>query len=345
LKRDGAGAGKRGAMRGEHCDKISDSTVVGTIACKVLNSYIDTKQHVELQLGGSNPRTATYTTLHLQQIALFQKMPEENEAHSKKHHKKKHGSTRRHHHTHPKHTKSSHPHSQQNQQDRQLAMANAGFTAVGIAIGWGTLKASIRFFHLARRRMLRELLFDTSIALTSTQFTHWLDFGALLGIHRDQDLILYDNDIDFAVLSPDWQLLEQKLKKTLPQYSVAIVVPSEDPTTKFMRVYCMLGMADIFGAFPIGDSNSGGVGNSKILVDCGHGDCTAVQSDIVLPPTTMQWKGREISVPSNLPAMLESRYGLDWKTPRYMDKGTDEVEGRKLYARIFRGLSTLGIRL
>lgn len=39
------------------------------------------------------------------------------------------------------------------------------------------------------------------------------------------------------------------------------------------------------------------------------------------------------------------RYGAGWRVPRYMDKGADVVEGQKLYARIFRALGSLGIRI
>lgn len=65
---------------------------------------------------------------------------------------------------------------------------------------------------------------------------------------RNGDLILHDNDIDLSVLNPEWVSLEAGLRKLLPKYSVAVVVPSEDPTTQFMRVYCPLGMCDLFGA-------------------------------------------------------------------------------------------------
>lgn len=117
----------------------------------------------------------------------------------------------------------------------------------------------------------------------------------------------------------------------------------------------------------------------------------------MLPPGVMTWRGSKLSVPGDVPAALEQRYGADWRVPRYMvrpwrqqgddarsmhltlhpsrpgaaqprfaahacctnrlpaaaaapllpsqDKGADVVEGQKLYARIFRALSNLGIRI
>lgn len=86
---------------------------------------------------------------------------------------------------------------------------------------------------------------------------------SLLGIHRDGDLILHDNDIDIAVLQPQWPVLLSTLRDALPQYSVRIVVPSDDPNTCFIRVYCPLGMADVFGATPVVGAAKG----ERLLVD------------------------------------------------------------------------------
>lgn len=86
---------------------------------------------------------------------------------------------------------------------------------------------------------------------------------SLLGIHRDGDLILHDNDVDIAVYEPDWPALLHALRAALPQYSARIVVPSDDPTTCFIRVYCPLGMADVFGATPVAGAAKG----ERLLVD------------------------------------------------------------------------------
>lgn len=68
-----------------------------------------------------------------------------------------------------------------------------------------------------------------------------------------------DNDVDLAVLEPDWEPLLASLAAALPQYTMRIVVPSDDPDTRFIRVYCPLGMADVFGATAAGEG--------RLLVD------------------------------------------------------------------------------
>ncbi len=50
-------------------------------------------------------------------------------------------------------------------------------------------------------------------------------------------------------------------------------------------------------------------------------------------------------MPADVEGTLEVRYGPTWRVPQYMDKGADTVEAAKLYARVFRALSWVGIRL
>ena len=214
--------------------------------------------------------------------------------------------------------------------------AQAGLAAVGAVAAYGALRGSIRLFHHARRGMLRQLLFDLCPALHGHQY--WLDFGSLLGVHRDGDLILHDNDIDLAILDPNWDHLQTHLSTSLPQYTVKLEYPSDaGGETTFLRVYCLLGFADVFGAVQLDEE--------RLLVDCGHGELNCISTDLVLPTKSIEWKGMKIQVPRDLPGALHARYGPTWHVPRYMDKGADTVEGNKTYARVFRALSKVGIRL
>lgn len=216
----------------------------------------------------------------------------------------------------------------------QLQPRNCALAAVG---GYVALRGGIQAFHYMRRYYLRHLLLDLCRALQELRSNYWVDFGSLLGIHRDGDLIPHDNDVDLAVFQPDWEVLLVSLQGALPQYSVRLVYPSENPESRFIRVYCPLGMADVFGAEDRG--------NGRVLVDCGHGDCCSIPTDLVLPTGRVEWRGVVIQVPGNVPGALECRYGPTWRVPRYMDKGADTVEANKLYARIFRALGKFGIRL
>ena len=194
---------------------------------------------------------------------------------------------------------------------QRTGSSQAGLAAVGAVAAYCTLRGGVKLFHHARRGMLRQILVDLCPLLNNYQY--WLDFGSLLGIHRDGDLILHDNDVDLAILNPDWDDLQRHLSVALPQYSVRLEYPSDaDGDTVFLRVYCMLGFADIFGAAEIG--------NGRLLVDCGHGDSTAIATDLIVPTTTIEWKGTKVNVPRDLEGALHARYGSTWRIPRYMDK-------------------------
>jgi hypothetical protein len=50
-------------------------------------------------------------------------------------------------------------------------------------------------------------------------------------------------------------------------------------------------------------------------------------------------------VPHDIEGTLVRRYGPGWRTPKYLDKGADTVEGSKPYAKVLRLLARLGIRV
>ncbi|KAL4449435.1 hypothetical protein ABPG77_007079 [Micractinium sp. CCAP 211/92] len=214
----------------------------------------------------------------------------------------------------------------------------AGQKALAAAAAWLALRTTIEVFHRSRRAFLRQLLFDVSAALQDLGQDHWLDFGCLLGVHRDGDLILTDNDIDLAVLNPDWPSLLEGLRSRLPtKYSLKVVTPQCKPESSWIRVYCPLGMADLFGAYDDG--------GGQVYVDCGHGDTMHIDRGLVLPCGRKDWRGHVLSVPANLEGTLAKRYGPTWRTPAYLDKGADTVEGSKLHTKLFRLLARIGLRI
>ena len=64
-------------------------------------------------------------------------------------------------------------------------------------------------FAFYRRKIIRELFIKTIKFLNKNNITYWVDFGTLLGIHRDGDIILGDNDADICIPSSE----EDKLLK------------------------------------------------------------------------------------------------------------------------------------
>jgi hypothetical protein len=52
------------------------------------------------------------------------------------------------------------------------------------------------------RWRLRTLATEVIRCLNETDIVYWVDFGTLLGIHREGDIILGDNDVDICILDP-----------------------------------------------------------------------------------------------------------------------------------------------
>jgi hypothetical protein len=71
--------------------------------------------------------------------------------------------------------------------EERTASGQVGLAAVGAIAAYATLRGTIKVFHYARRAMLRQLLLDLAPALQGHEY--WVDFGSLLGIYRDKDLM------------------------------------------------------------------------------------------------------------------------------------------------------------
>ena len=67
----------------------------------------------------------------------------------------------------------------------------------------------LTLFAFYKRKLIREIFIKTINFLNKNNITYWVDFGTLLGIHRDGDIILGDNDADICIPSTE----EKKLLK------------------------------------------------------------------------------------------------------------------------------------
>jgi len=205
----------------------------------------------------------------------------------------------------------------------------------------------------------------------------WVDFGSLLGIHRDGDLIPYDNDVDICLLSPQWDDLYVYLTENLNQYGYGVrwTVPSENKTVRWLRVIHGACMIDVYGAYRPGCTMDGALpllshtifgisatssmseGSQRdednldpdpddpcIHIELGHGSECDVPEPFILPTGRIIFRGVELRVPKRLECVLEHRYGATWRTPIYMDKGRDTIESSKLYARVLRVLGKIGLK-
>jgi len=181
------------------------------------------------------------------------------------------------------------------------AARQTSLAALGAVAAYAAVRSSIKIFHHTRRHLLRQMLAD--LCRNLDHVTYWLDFGSLLGIHRDGDLILHDNDVDLAVLDPDWPALLAHLQRQMPQYCVRLETPSEAPDVCFLRVYCGVCFADVFGARSLGEG--------RVLVDCGHGDITSIDERLVLPTKALTWRCEKLYIHCLLGLYIPYKFPCD----------------------------------
>ena len=147
---------------------------------------------------------------------------------------------------------------QQQQQRAQAAVHPAGVAVVsGLSVYYG-VKGLLKGYQTLRHRSLRHLIVTVAPALDALGCRYWLDFGSLLGAHRERDVIPYDNDADVCVLNPDWPALLPALRAALPGMRVFMVAPSEDRSVRWLRVVHGVGVMDLYGAYYDGDKEGGG---------------------------------------------------------------------------------------
>tara|TARA_R100001126_G_scaffold102681_2_gene88221 strand:- start:1332 stop:1976 length:645 start_codon:yes stop_codon:yes gene_type:complete len=156
--------------------------------------------------------------------------------------------------------------------------------------------------HEHRRRAVNILLefYD----YMSDEITIFPMFGTLLGIVREQDLILHDDDLDFGYFKKDSERLIKKLDN-LHNKDGYLVIRNE-----FSNLYSLVKdgiMIDLYEYEVIEEEN---------LLQQGHRTFYNLQYDEALPLKTIEFADRELVSINNPIAFFERYYGKDWKTPK-----------------------------
>lgn len=175
-----------------------------------------------------------------------------------------------------------------------------------------------RWFILRIR--LRSLTVILIESLTKHDVEYWVDFGTLLGIYRDDDIIWKDEDVDICVVeSPE---LHEKMKKViedLDKKGYKIIKAKWDAyrvTNKYKYIIGGSYIADLYI-------------NNRILENGIYKGATGENSDIPMEfisvPKLFTWKKCDIQVkvPENIHKTLVWRYGNDYMTPKSGYKGRD----------------------
>ncbi len=156
---------------------------------------------------------------------------------------------------------------------------------------------------------LRNMAIQTLESFKRNNVNYWVDYGTLLGIVREGDIIYGDYDIDFMVRkSPD---LHEKMLKV-----------AADLGNKYHLEY------HPWGAYRIVKRNFIKLIYADVyLVDEKDGMYVEVSGKIpcslVGNCKTIQWKGVDVRVPEHIEDSLIWRYGKTWKTPKKFGKAVN----------------------
>ena len=165
-----------------------------------------------------------------------------------------------------------------------------------IIISW------IVFYQITRRRIIRNLLIKLINEFEKHKIKYWIDFGSLLGITREQDIIIGDNDGDVCILAEDEE-------NTLKVKQIVEEMNGKYFEWGAFRVYECVFFIDIYLVQKEGMNLSF------------PGEEMIIPQEYILPISNKNVKIGDKTVSASLPKnhleLLELRYGTNWKISRY----------------------------
>jgi len=159
------------------------------------------------------------------------------------------------------------------------------------------------------RSILRTIAIDTIDAFNRCDIDYWVDFGTLLGIIRENDIILGDLDVDICVVESPELHEKMKMAKHILEKKGYRVTKEEWDAYRVKKYYHF---ADIY----INKRN-----RKENIYNGAEGDKSDISIDYIEPKSIIRWKNVDVKCPSKIDETLVYRYGSDWKTPRHNHKG------------------------
>jgi hypothetical protein len=159
---------------------------------------------------------------------------------------------------------------------------------------------------------LRHMAINTVGVFNDVKMYYWVDFGTLLGIIREDDIIIGDNDVDICIR-------DDKVSHTLMR----------GPVTQRLRALGYEVTKEPWSAYRIRDGDlfvdvylTGKQGGTIIGAT---GENSNISDQLVGMPQWYLWKKPHVFVktPQNVHETLVWRYGEDYMTPRPGYKGRD----------------------
>ena len=166
-------------------------------------------------------------------------------------------------------------------------------------------------FYAIKRCILRNLAVDVIVTLNKYNVDYWVDFGTLLGIVREQDIIFGDNDVDVVLVQSP--LLEQQMKYVTNDLNAMGYKCKNEETWDAYRTYTTFGL---FVDMYINKKDD------DIKVYLGStGETSNISYSLIGTPIYIKWNNIDVKVPENVHDVLVFRYGEDYMIPKNGFKG------------------------
>jgi phosphorylcholine metabolism protein LicD len=166
-----------------------------------------------------------------------------------------------------------------------------------------------------RLKILKYLLINVTKVFNEEDIDYWIDFGTLLGIYRDNKIILYDNDIDICIINFDKDKINNCQEKLKKMY----INLEDEKTWSAYRCYINIGIFNSYKFGFFGDIYINRINNTDYIGATGSN--SNISKELIGTPKEYNWEGHILKVPENIEETLKWRYGDDYMTPKIFFKG------------------------